>query len=47
MTGFGVAGFEDEQMMIQVEVRSLNSKFLDYPFVVQDNSLTKNMKYEP
>ncbi|SEG07397.1 TIGR00255 family protein [Algoriphagus boritolerans DSM 17298 = JCM 18970] len=29
MTGFGVAGFEDEQMMIQVEVRSLNSKFLD------------------
>ncbi len=29
MTGFGVAGFEDEQMMIQVEIRSLNSKFLD------------------
>lgn len=29
MTGFGVAGLEDEQMMIQVEVRSLNSKFLD------------------
>ncbi|MFN3997706.1 YicC/YloC family endoribonuclease [Algoriphagus sp.] len=29
MTGFGVAGFENEQMMIQVEVRSLNSKFLD------------------
>jgi uncharacterized protein (TIGR00255 family) len=29
MTGFGVAGFEDEQMAIQVEVRSLNSKFLD------------------
>lgn len=29
MTGFGVAGIENEQMMIQVEVRSLNSKFLD------------------
>jgi uncharacterized protein (TIGR00255 family) len=29
MTGFGVAGFENEQMMIQVEVRTLNSKFLD------------------
>jgi uncharacterized protein (TIGR00255 family) len=29
MTGFGVAGFENEQMAIQVEVRSLNSKFLD------------------
>ena len=29
MTGFGVAGLENEQMMIQVEVRSLNSKFLD------------------
>ena len=29
MTGFGVAGFENEQMIIQVEVRSLNSKFLD------------------
>ncbi|GAA0879532.1 YicC family protein [Algoriphagus jejuensis] len=29
MTGFGVAGFENEQMTIQVEVRSLNSKFLD------------------
>jgi uncharacterized protein (TIGR00255 family) len=29
MTGFGVAGFENGQMMIQVEVRSLNSKFLD------------------
>lgn len=29
MTGFGVAGFENEQMVIQVEVRSLNSKFLD------------------
>jgi len=29
MTGFGVAGSENEQMMIQVEVRSLNSKFLD------------------
>jgi uncharacterized protein (TIGR00255 family) len=29
MTGFGVAGFENEQMMIQVEVRSLNSKILD------------------
>lgn len=29
MTGFGVAGFENEHMIIQVEVRSLNSKFLD------------------
>lgn len=29
MTGFGVAGFENEQMMVQIEVRSLNSKFLD------------------
>jgi uncharacterized protein (TIGR00255 family) len=29
MTGFGVAGFENEQMMIQIEVRSLNSKILD------------------
>ncbi len=29
MTGFGVAGFENEHMVIQVEVRSLNSKFLD------------------
>ncbi len=29
MTGFGVAGLENEQMMIHVEVRSLNSKFLD------------------
>jgi len=29
MTGFGVAGFENEHMAIQVEVRSLNSKFLD------------------
>ena len=29
MTGFGVAGFENEHMTIQVEVRSLNSKFLD------------------
>lgn len=29
MTGFGIAGFENEQMVIQVEVRSLNSKFLD------------------
>lgn len=29
MTGFGIAGLENEQMMIQVEVRSLNSKFLD------------------
>lgn len=29
MTGYGVAGFENEQMMIQIEVRSLNSKFLD------------------
>jgi uncharacterized protein (TIGR00255 family) len=29
MTGFGVAGLENEQMMVQVEIRSLNSKFLD------------------
>ena len=29
MTGFGVAGFENEHMAIQVEVRTLNSKFLD------------------
>lgn len=29
MTGFGVAGLENEQMVVQVEVRSLNSKFLD------------------
>jgi uncharacterized protein (TIGR00255 family) len=29
MTGFGIAGLENEQMMIQVEIRSLNSKFLD------------------
>lgn len=29
MTGFGIAGLENEQMMIHVEVRSLNSKFLD------------------
>ncbi len=29
MTGFGNAGFEDEHMMIHVEVKSLNSKFLD------------------
>jgi uncharacterized protein (TIGR00255 family) len=29
MTGFGTAGFENEQMMIQIEVRSLNSKILD------------------
>ncbi|GMQ30535.1 YicC/YloC family endoribonuclease [Algoriphagus confluentis] len=29
MTGFGVAGLENEQVVIQVEVRSLNSKFLD------------------
>lgn len=29
MTGFGNAGFEDERMMIHVEVKSLNSKFLD------------------
>ncbi|EAZ79092.1 YicC/YloC family endoribonuclease [Algoriphagus machipongonensis] len=29
MTGFGNAGFENEQMMIHVEVKSLNSKFLD------------------
>ncbi len=29
MTGFGNAGFENEQLVIQVEVRSLNSKFLD------------------
>jgi uncharacterized protein (TIGR00255 family) len=29
MTGFGNAGFEDDSMMIHVEVKSLNSKFLD------------------
>jgi uncharacterized protein (TIGR00255 family) len=29
MTGFGVAGLENERMMVQIEVRSLNSKFLD------------------
>jgi len=29
MTGFGIAGFEDEKMIIHVEVKSLNSKFLD------------------
>ncbi|WPR73500.1 YicC/YloC family endoribonuclease [Algoriphagus sp. NG3] len=29
MTGFGNAGYEDERMVIQVEVRTLNSKFLD------------------
>jgi len=29
MTGFGNAGFEDDSLIIQVEVRTLNSKFLD------------------
>lgn len=29
MTGYGNAGFENDQLVIQVEVRSLNSKFLD------------------
>ena len=29
MTGYGNAGFENGQLIIQVEVRSLNSKFLD------------------
>lgn len=29
MTGFGNSGFENERMMIHVEVKSLNSKFLD------------------
>lgn len=29
MTGFGNASFEDEYMIIHVEVKSLNSKFLD------------------
>ncbi len=29
MTGFGNAGVENEQMIIHVEVKSLNSKFLD------------------
>lgn len=29
MTGYGVAGFENEQLVIQVEVRTLNSKMLD------------------
>lgn len=29
MTGFGNAGFENDNLVIQVEVRTLNSKFLD------------------
>lgn len=29
MTGYGVAGFENEQLAIQVEIRTLNSKMLD------------------
>lgn len=29
MTGYGVAGFENEHLAIQVEVRTLNSKMLD------------------
>jgi uncharacterized protein (TIGR00255 family) len=29
MTGYGNAGFENDNLIIQVEVRSLNSKFLD------------------
>lgn len=29
MTGYGVAGFENEHLVIQVEVRTLNSKMLD------------------
>jgi uncharacterized protein (TIGR00255 family) len=29
MTGYGNAGFENDEFIIQVEVRSLNSKFLD------------------
>ena len=29
MTGYGVAGFENEQLVIQVEIRTLNSKMLD------------------
>jgi len=29
MTGYGNAGFENDQLIIQVEVRALNSKFLD------------------
>ena len=29
MTGYGVAGIDNEHMVIHVEVRSLNSKFLD------------------
>jgi len=29
MTGYGVAGFENDHLVIQVEVRTLNSKMLD------------------
>ncbi len=32
MTGYGNAGFEDEQISINVEVKTLNSKFLDFSF---------------
>lgn len=32
MTGFGIAGHEDEQVSIQAEVKTLNSKFLDFSF---------------
>lgn len=32
MTGFGIAGHEDDHKSIQVEVKTLNSKFLDFSF---------------
>lgn len=32
MTGFGLAAFEDQDYSIQVEVKTLNSKFLDLSF---------------
>lgn len=32
MTGFGNAGYEDDRVSIHVEVKTLNSKFLDFSF---------------
>lgn len=32
MTGFGIAGHEDDLNSIQVEVKTLNSKFIDFSF---------------
>jgi len=32
MTGFGNAGYEDDRLAIHVEVKTLNSKFLDFSF---------------